>query len=675
MRHSDQLSALQGLLEHCRVRVDGRTTGSGFFVAPGVVLSCAHVAGGTVGGPASVEHEGRAYAGRVLAAAPDAAAAAASGQSLYPFPDLALLELDDPPPGHPCVWLDPEAPPFRTELTAAGFTPLMGARLAKLEAGGRTGRPGQAMLELVGGEVNPGLSGGPVLSSRSGGVVAVVKATREADTAMGGYGVPVSALRLLDPAVYRRVLAAHDRFHAADGRWRALADPLADAPGRERRPLAERDADRAFLELLADLPASPEQGQGLGAELRAAFLRAAPAGAFEPELPLLDRRDVYLELAALLPAGDGQLPPELAYCADLVRSLPPGGPLARRLRDRVLIRAAESGLGEAARRLTDGDAPEPPRPAASVRPSVIARVRHSLRDRTRYHVMLWRFHGPEEIVPAGAESAELPLPGALALLAGSLPAQIETVEALDDAGRPALVELILPHEALDEDYADWQLWPEQFWSTLGRDHHLVVRSLERHQEPRLHRPWQVRWERLADRPLGGALVCVCGRGRLQQPRALNAAFNTAPGVAALALAGSPREGELAQAFRVAVASGVPVMLWERGGEPHSLGADACATGCAAPGRGDCAGGRFLRAARAALADTHRDAAPDRVSVLRNEAELLVAADGPDPAPEPPLGDRVVLLWDDPARRLPRTRLAPAGPAGPVAPDPLEGLPR
>ncbi|MDR3036416.1 MAG: serine protease, partial [Kitasatospora sp.] len=441
MRNFDPLTALQALLERCRVRVEGRTDGSGFFVAPGFVLSCAHVAGGTAGAPAQVGYEGGVYSATVLAAAPDAASAA--GQPLYPFPDLALLELDTPPPGHPCVWLDPEAPPSGTRVTATGFTRDLGPRTAVLEAGGRTGPPGRAMLELVVGEVNPGLSGGPVLSHRSGGVAAVVKATRQEDSAMGGYGVPVSALRLLDPAAYRRVLAAHDRFHAADDRWRTLADalPSADAPWAEPRPtatgerlaaraaerVAERVADRAFLALLAELP--PDSA----ADLRAAFLRAAPPGTFEPDLPLLDRRDVYLELAARITLDGDHLTPELAYCADLVRTLPAHGPLTRALRDRVLIRAGETGRGEAARRRIDS-APLTPTTTTTAtttappRPSVIGRVRHSLRDRTRYHVMVWQFRSPEEIVPAGAESAELTLPQALCLLGELLPPQIETVE-------------------------------------------------------------------------------------------------------------------------------------------------------------------------------------------------------------------------------------------------------
>ncbi|MEV7215464.1 trypsin-like peptidase domain-containing protein [Kitasatospora cineracea] len=699
MRNFDPLTALQALLERCRVRVDGRTDGSGFFVAPGFVLSCAHVAGGTAGAPARVGYEGGVYAATVLAAAPDAASAA--GQPLYPFPDLALLELDAPPPGHPCVWLDPEAPPSGTRVTATGFTRDLGPRTAVLEAGGRTGPPGRAMLELVVGEVNPGLSGGPVLSHRSGGVAAVVKATRQEDSAMGGYGVPVSALRLLDPAAYRRVLAAHDRFHAADERWRTLADalPSADAPWAEPRPaaagerlaarVAERVADRAFLALLAELP--PDSA----ADLRAAFLRAAPPGTFEPDLPLLDRRDVYLELAARITLAGDHLTPELAYCADLVRTLPAHGPLTRALRDRVLIRAGETGRGEAARRRIDST-PTTTTTTAPPRPSVIGRVRHSLRDRTRYHVMVWQFRSPDEIVPAGAESTELTLPQALCLLGELLPPQIETVEALEALdgapGRTALVELILPHEALDEDYADWRLWPELEWWTLGRKHRLVVRPLERHQEPRLHHPWLKRWAQLADRPLDRALVCVCGRGRQQRPQALDAAFNTAPELAALALAGAPRGGTLAQAFRVAVASGIPVMLWERGTDPRPLAPDACATGCTAPGRGDCPDGRFLRAARKALTGTHRDAVPDRICDLRNEAELYedspdtptgTPTDAPDATPgtptdtpnatpgtpDAPLGSRVVLLWDDPARQLPRTRLAPAAPSPTPAPVP------
>ena len=75
-----------------------RRAGSGFFVGPGLVLTCAHVLGegASKGREVRVIWAGNDYAGRVEDL---------TGQ---PYPDLALVRLIAPP-RHPCVRLD--APP------------------------------------------------------------------------------------------------------------------------------------------------------------------------------------------------------------------------------------------------------------------------------------------------------------------------------------------------------------------------------------------------------------------------------------------------------------------------------------------------------------------------------------------------------------------------------------
>ncbi|WP_326816203.1 hypothetical protein OIE61_44265 [Streptomyces sp. NBC_01762] len=639
MRGFSPISALQELLEHCRVFVQGVTDGTGFFAAPGFVFSCAHVAGGEPGLPARVRWCGNDYEAVVRAASADITS---ENGSLYAFPDLAVLELLEPPTGHPCVWLDMEPPQQGTDVTAVGFADTLetyaaSPRRAKLTTGGRTDLHGHPLLELVNGEINTGLSGGPVLSHRSGGVCAVVKATRLEDTAMGGFGVPIDALRLLDAEVYRTVIREHDRFHKADGRWHTLSDQVeAGGPGAVS---LERAADRDFLGLLAALPDS-------GGSHTAAFLTAAAPGTPLPERPILTHRDVYTELAGRMPAPSGELPYELAFCVDLARELSrPTGAVSDpvvRLRDRVLITAGQLKLGEAVQQRLEGDT------APALRPSVIGKVRRSLRDRNLYHVMVWRYRSPQDIVPGAPESSALPLRTALARLADLLPQQIKL---MGETARPGLIELILPREALDEDFADWQLWPEfKYWS-LGRKHDLVVRPLERHEAPNLHPVWEQRWRHLESKPVGETLVCVCGRDR-QRQAALDATFNNDPAMAALALAGSPRSAPVGDAYLVALTSGVPMMVWRRGSEPRPL---ASGNKCGIPGRDACPDDAFLIKAREALSDTARDEVPEKICKLRNDAVI-------DGACGEHVGEQVVLLWDDPSRRIPRTPLVPAAPA-------------
>lgn len=633
------LSLLQEHLGSCRVHVHGVTQGAGFFVAPGRIVSCAHVAGAEPGSQVQVRWSGSPYTATVLAASP-----APAGRGLWPYPDLAVLELAEPPVGHPCVWLDDMPPPVGTALTAVGFSDIYqpGApaeRAAVLTRGGtqylQTGR----MLELVGGEVNKGLSGGPVLSHGSGGVCAVVKATRQQDSALGGLGTPVSALRLLDPDVYRALIRDHDAFHGADDRWSRRSDPLAESGG----PSLSHAESRHLLAAAARLPA--EAGT-----LGAAFVAAAAEGVCPPtEHPLLAHRDVFTELAALMPPDAGLLPYELAFAADLAReadaAAPQTGAAARQLRDQVLITAGRLGLGnQAQRRLAAG-------PAEDERPSIIGRIRHSMRDRRRYHVMVWRFRSSTDIAPAAGESEALPLAAAVQRLAALLPEQIEIMGGV---GRPGLIELILPEEALDEGFPDLSLWPKFPWFSLGRKQHVVVRPLERHEEPSLHAAWAERWEQLDGRTVGDAVVCVCGRDD-QHQAALGASFDSDPALAALALAGSPRSAPVADAYRVAVASGVPMMVWRRG-SPACERADGAS--CGVPGPRPCPGGAFLAEVCEVLAGARRDELPEQVTRLRNDAQKPPARDGH-------LGGHIVLLWDDPRRQIPRLPLAPAE----------EGLPR
>jgi hypothetical protein len=85
---------------------DGQPEGTGFFVAPGWVLSCAHV----------VKAAERVIVVPARGATPIPATVAArsvarvAGPSVFwPFPDLALIRLDGAL-DHPCVLLDARTP-------------------------------------------------------------------------------------------------------------------------------------------------------------------------------------------------------------------------------------------------------------------------------------------------------------------------------------------------------------------------------------------------------------------------------------------------------------------------------------------------------------------------------------------------------------------------------------
>ena len=184
------------------VRVDSedgrRPQGTGFFVAPGWVLTCAHVVK-TAERVAVVPAPG---ATPIPAAVMARSAALAPGHgAFWPFPDLALIRLDAAL-DHPCVLLD-------THLPAKGWCDTWG--YSEREDGvAPTGSPasfrfegveGDDYLKLMAGQAAPGLSGAPLVCPTRRAVVGVMTMTRDKRNALGGWAAPISALMTGGPGV------------------------------------------------------------------------------------------------------------------------------------------------------------------------------------------------------------------------------------------------------------------------------------------------------------------------------------------------------------------------------------------------------------------------------------------------------------------------------------------
>lgn len=218
---------LENLLRACTVWVSSlgsdTTSGAGFFVAPGKVLTCAHVIDGVGWDELSIrwEQDGREPAtfrvtspprvlpggGRpITALAPD-------------YPDIAVLEVDAPA-GHPCVRLETGLPGQDDELQAYGyaeeganvnFTPVV------LGYRGMYGHEPAAFLDLRLDTVTAGMSGAALLNRRTRAVCGIIVATRNPERADGALAVPCqSVAEDLDD-----VLAANRVFHERDIAWKA----------------------------------------------------------------------------------------------------------------------------------------------------------------------------------------------------------------------------------------------------------------------------------------------------------------------------------------------------------------------------------------------------------------------------------------------------------------------
>jgi len=245
-------------------------SGTGYFVAPGQVLTCAHV---TVFRNVAVDRVELLWSGlrapaTVVARYPDLEAGSAR-TAFWPYPDVALLALDDDTfDGHPCVLLDRDEPSeWPTDrLFAYGHTKgehdadAISETSATLEYEGPLIEGEQRYFKLKHGDVLRGMSGGPVLNVRTGGVCAIIESRRTVGAIAGGFGAPVAAfLDDLEDGLADRAAA----FHRADRRWR-----IAHARTAGVRPMYVHHPDRPVFCL-----AGPG-GQGKSALAWTALARA-----------------------------------------------------------------------------------------------------------------------------------------------------------------------------------------------------------------------------------------------------------------------------------------------------------------------------------------------------------------------------------------------------------------
>ncbi|HET9970989.1 MAG TPA: serine protease [Streptosporangiaceae bacterium] len=200
------------LFSRCVVRVacGGTFRGSGFFVTPTEVLTCAHVIHGS--SALTVEWDGGRSAAVIAAKLPPLANGDPR-ERFFPFPDVALLRVTDPPDGQPCALLEPGMPaqgPPADVLGLAAWTADEYApdsvvlTSATFEYEGPLLPDGGYLLKLKNGQVAHGFSGGPLLNIRTGGVCGLVDSTRDSRSALGGFGVPLSGFLGLLPGLLSR---------------------------------------------------------------------------------------------------------------------------------------------------------------------------------------------------------------------------------------------------------------------------------------------------------------------------------------------------------------------------------------------------------------------------------------------------------------------------------------
>lgn len=270
------MAGIDELLRTCSVRiVTAGGSGTGAFVGPGLVLTCAHVIDRKAAGLPRVFWSGREHVAEIVEC------------HSAPFADLTLLRV--PINEHPCVLFDP-AVELGDSLYAFGYPDgAPGGDSVTLEYEGPSLRPDE-LHKLKQGQVRPGFSGAALLNRRTGCVCGVLHRTRDRASDLGGCAVPVSAVFAAMPSL----VGEQQQHHATDRRWHDCLDPAQ----RARLP---RDGDAAANPFLGE----SDEVIGRDDELRRVFdkLRAGnhcsvvgPHGSGKSALLRLIRPGLYTEL-------------------------------------------------------------------------------------------------------------------------------------------------------------------------------------------------------------------------------------------------------------------------------------------------------------------------------------------------------------------------------------------
>lgn len=205
--------SLDDLLNDCTVRIQtSGGHGTGFFVAPGLILTCAHVIDDAFKSNAPIT----IYCNYNQQTVP---ARQISKDDVFPepYPDLAFLRVDNS--DHPCVLLGGEIRSF-TDLYSYGYTKdFPGGESTTVECEG-TFEDNGTLIKLKKGQVKPGSSGSPLLNKRTGSVCGVIARTRDKTSDLGGAGIPMETAFAILPDLERQNFA----FHRRNPLWKNLID-------------------------------------------------------------------------------------------------------------------------------------------------------------------------------------------------------------------------------------------------------------------------------------------------------------------------------------------------------------------------------------------------------------------------------------------------------------------
>ncbi|BAY74108.1 trypsin-like protein serine protease typically periplasmic containing C-terminal PDZ domain-like protein [Nostoc linckia NIES-25] len=176
-------------LQRCTVRLNvASSQGTGFFVAPNWILTCAHVVESAKDNPVQVfwKAGNQNYTAKVT--------------QLYKYPlDLALLQLDENCLDHPCVELDDTEPKTNDDLYIFGYPKNSEVDYslgdsASFKYEGISFKQDIILYKLKQGQVISGFSGSPLLNLLTGKVCGIVHLSRDEGNDLGGRAVSAQVI-------------------------------------------------------------------------------------------------------------------------------------------------------------------------------------------------------------------------------------------------------------------------------------------------------------------------------------------------------------------------------------------------------------------------------------------------------------------------------------------------
>lgn len=207
-----ETDCLEDLLEDCTVRVDiPGSSGTGFFIAPGWLLTCAHVIGKTEGTiQVFWKKTDRYYMAKIEC------------QIAIPI-DLALLKLINKLDGHPCVYFDPSKPATDDLMVSYGYPKerKKGDSYKFRFVGTSEEESELKFYKVQGEEPKGGTSGSPLLNLYTGQVCGMVNRSSRPDVARAVPWVLIEQ-HLSELAPEHELVLKNKRFHQHDKRWRNL---------------------------------------------------------------------------------------------------------------------------------------------------------------------------------------------------------------------------------------------------------------------------------------------------------------------------------------------------------------------------------------------------------------------------------------------------------------------